>query len=189
MILFTVKVGVQCELTPIREEKSAVLVVVRCLLSDEGIPLLPVDVKLNPWYIVGFVDGEGCFAITFSKHKTKRWKVDPQLIFEIELRGDDRPILEQIQTRFDCGRIYHLDYVRYGWMPHAKYAVKSYKDIIRKVIPFFRRYPLQGKKRKDFEKFCEAAEVFKQKGHLTEKGIERLHKIREGMNKRRPYEK
>lgn len=143
--------------------------------------------KLNPWYIVGFVDGEGCFAITFSKHKTKRWKVDPQLIFEIELRGDDRPILEQIQERFGCGRIYHLAYTRYGWMPHAKYAVKGSRDIIKKIIPFFKKYPLQGKKRKDFEKFCQAAEIFKKKRHLTEEGIQELYKIREGMNKRRPY--
>jgi hypothetical protein len=50
-------------------------------------------VVLNPWYIVGFVEGEGCFAITISKHKTKRLGFDARLVFEIELRGDDKPIL------------------------------------------------------------------------------------------------
>lgn len=145
--------------------------------------------KINPWYIVGFVEGEGCFSITISKHKTKKLGKDPRLIFEIELRGDDRPILEQIQTYFGCGRIFILNYSRYGWMPHVKYAVKSTKEILKIIIPFFLRFPLKGKKMKDFKKFCQAAEMFKKKQHLTEEGLKSLYRIREGMNKRRPYGK
>lgn len=57
---------------------------------------------LHEWYIVGFVEGEGCFAINISKHKTKRLKKDAWLSFEIELRGDDRPILERIKNFLDA---------------------------------------------------------------------------------------
>lgn len=141
---------------------------------------------ISPWYFVGFTEGEGCFAITISKHQTKKIKKDVRLCFEIELRADDRPILEKFQQRFKCGQIYDLKYEHYGWKPHVKYSVRKNKDLFYKIIPFFRKYSLQGKKSKDFELFCQAAEVIKNKEHLTSGGIEKLEKIREFMNERRP---
>ncbi|PIS21586.1 hypothetical protein COT51_02005 [candidate division WWE3 bacterium CG08_land_8_20_14_0_20_41_15] len=141
---------------------------------------------VNPWYIVGFTDGEGCFAILLSKHKTKKARIDANLCYEIELRADDRPVLELIQKRLDCGRIVVLNYERYGWKPHVKYVVKKQSDIFNKVIPFFKRFPLKGKKGKDFELFCRAADIFRTKQHLSEEGINKLIKLREFMNERRP---
>ncbi|MFH2104748.1 MAG: LAGLIDADG family homing endonuclease [Parcubacteria group bacterium] len=143
--------------------------------------------KLQPWYIVGFVEGEGCFAINISKHKTKKIRRDAWLSFEIELRGDDKPILESIQKYFGCGNIYELNYDRYGWMPHAKYHLRGLDNIRRILIPFFRKYKLQGKKSKDFKLFCRAAEVFAKKEHLTKEGIAKLEDIRKFMNRRRPF--
>lgn len=40
---------------------------------------------LNPHYIVGFVDGEGCFSINLNKNND--YIPEVRLIFEIELRG------------------------------------------------------------------------------------------------------
>jgi hypothetical protein len=50
---------------------------------------------LNPNYIVGFVDGEGCFSVTLNKNDDRILEV--RLLFEIELREDDEPILREIQ--------------------------------------------------------------------------------------------
>jgi len=141
---------------------------------------------ISPWYIVGFTEGEGCFAILISKHQTKRNKTDASLTFEIELRGDDRPILELIKKRLNCGNIFELNYKRYGWKPHVKFMVRKQRDIFYKVIPFFKQFPLKGKKAKDFKLFCQAADIFKKKEHLKKKGINQLFKIREFMNERRP---
>ncbi|MFZ5366506.1 MAG: LAGLIDADG family homing endonuclease [Patescibacteria group bacterium] len=141
---------------------------------------------ISPWYIVGFTEGEGCFAIILSRHKTKKAKRDAGLCFEIELRGDDKPILERIQKRLGCGQIIDLEYERYGWKPHVKYVVRKQKDLFFKVIPFFKQFPLQGKKQKDFELFCQAAEIIKNREHLKDDGIKKLEKIREFMNERRP---
>jgi hypothetical protein len=141
---------------------------------------------INPWYLVGFAEGEGCFAIIITKHQTKKTKKDACLCFEIELRADDRPILELIQKRLNCGRIVVLNYQRYGWKPHVKFVVKKQQDIFFKVIPFFKKFPLKGKKAKDFELFCQAAQIFRKKEHLSQEGINRLLKIREFMNNRRP---
>ena len=85
-------------------------------------------VFLNSWYIVGLIEGEGCFCITISKHKTKKLGLDARLMFEVEMIIDDKPLLEKIRKFFNCGQIFILNYERYGWRPHVKYAVKSFKD-------------------------------------------------------------
>lgn len=140
---------------------------------------------LNPWYIAGLIEGEGCFCINISKHKTKKLGFDPRLMFEVEMIIDDKPLLEKLQKCLGCGHIYILNYERYGWRPHAKFAIKSYVDIKEKVIPFFERYPLQGKKAKDFEFFCQASKIFNNKDHLTREGLKRLKDLQSRMNLRR----
>jgi hypothetical protein len=83
-------------------------------------------------------------------------------IFEIELREDDEPILQEIRDTLGCGNIYRLEYARYAkWRPHVKLKVSNFSDISSKIIPFFLRYPLQAKKRWQFETFCYAAEPIK----------------------------
>lgn len=157
-------------------------IVLRCP-PEEGILLFPSLMKnLHPDYVTGLIEGEGCFCITISKHKTKKLGVDARMMFEVEMIIDDKSLLEKLQKTFGCGYIYVLNYERYGWRPHAKYAVKSHKDIQEKIIPFFRKHPLLGKKRKDFEYFCKANEVFLRREHLTREGIKKLRKIQSQMN-------
>ena len=139
-------------------------------------------IVLTPDYICGFVDGEGCFTITIAKHKQKKIGLDARLHFEIELRADDEPLLRAIQSHLQCGKIYHLNYERYGWHPHVELKVSSFKEIQSKIIPFFTKHPLRGKKSKSFEAFKEAAQVFASKEHLTLEGIEKLKAIRARMN-------
>jgi hypothetical protein len=153
--------------------KSADLIVPAYVkISGEG-----VNFMLNPHYIVGFVDGEGCFSITINRNADRLPEV--RLIFEIELREDDREILERIKKTLDCGNIYHLDYARYAkWRPHVKYKVSNFRDISMKIIPFFRKYPLQAKKQIQFEKFAKAAEIIAKKEHLTEAGIRKIRNLK-----------
>lgn len=134
---------------------------------------------LNPHYIVGFVDGEGCFCISFNKNGNRLPEV--RLIFEIELRGDDEPILREIQKVLNCGNIYRLEYARYArWQPHVKLKVSNFTDISQKIIPFFRRYPLQAKKRLQFDRFCFAADLIQAKEHLTAEGVDKIRALKHG---------
>lgn len=137
---------------------------------------------LNPYYVVGFVDGEGCFSVSISQ---KRFRLpEVRLKFEIELREDDEPILKEIQKLFDCGYIYRLNYERYQkWRPHVKYMIGSYKDINSKVIPFFRKYPLQAKKKKQFEFFSEVARMIGNNEHRTIEGIDKISLMRDMFRK------
>jgi len=133
--------------------------------------------KLNPNYISGFVDGEGCFSITFNKKKNTN-RPEVRLIFEIELREDDLEILQRIKNALGCGNIYHLKYSRYTkWRPHYKYKISNIKDISKKVIPFFHKYPLQAKKKYSFEKFYKVSQLVLKKKHLTDEGILEIRKL------------
>lgn len=137
--------------------------------------------KLNPYYVSGFVDGEGCFAISIGYHKTLKNRSEIKLEFEIELRADDREILERIKETLECGNIYDLKYDRYGWKPHVKYKVQKLDDFQTKLIPFFRKYPLQAKKKKSFEIFCQAVLAVAKKEHLDPKGTQKFRKFQEKM--------
>lgn len=140
---------------------------------------------LNPWYVSGLVEGEGCFCIGISRHRTKKLGFDARLMFEIEMIIDDKPLLEKLQKTLQCGQIYQLNYERYSWRPHVKFAVKRFGDIRGQIIPFFKKYQLQGKKKRDFDFFCQAAKIFENKGHLTKRGLSKLRQIQKKMNLRR----
>ena len=137
--------------------------------------------RLNPYYVVGFVDGEGCFSVTFNKHKNNRL-LEVRLNFEIELREDDKEILERIKETLGCGNIYRLDYERYSkWRSHYKYKVSNFKDISEKIIPFFRQYPLQAKKKLSFDLFQKVAELMLKKQHLTIEGIGQIQYLKKDL--------
>ena len=57
-------------------------------------------------YVAGFIDGEGSFYVGISKHKTTRSGIEIRLQFSIELRADDREILERIMVSIGCGKVY-----------------------------------------------------------------------------------
>ncbi|MBI2023327.1 LAGLIDADG family homing endonuclease [Candidatus Giovannonibacteria bacterium] len=109
-------------------------------------------------YIVGFVDGEGCFSINFRKdvrhERTNKpiyysWKIQ----FSIVLRKDDIEILKRIRATLDCGSI------SIGERGFARYQVTDVRELYEKIMPFFEKNNLQAKKRFDFELWKEALEI------------------------------
>ena len=49
----------------------------------------------------------------------------------------------------------------------------------------FQTIPLQGVKSKDWADFCKAVEIIRIKKHLTNEGLDLLHKLKLGMNRGR----
>ena len=127
------------------------------------------------WYIAGFADGEGSFNVSFRPRDDYPlpWKVS--LCFNISQR--DPVILSLIKRHLGCGTMrQRRDGVWY-------YEVNNLEAIADNVIPFFRRFGfLSAKKKRDFAKFVELAEMMKQGGHLSREGIVRILEIRRDMN-------
>jgi hypothetical protein len=71
--------------------------------------------------------------------------------------------------------------------PVVNFVVTKLSDITEKIIPFFDKYPIVGVKAKDFADFRKAAEIMKDKGHLTPEGLEQIQKIKASMNTGRNY--
>ena len=139
--------------------------------------------KLNPNYIAGFVDGEGSFCVGISRHKTLRRGIEIHPLFEIEVRADDRRILERILLTIGCGKIYDCSYERYGWQPHSKYKVGSTKELEEFVIPFFDQHRLQAKKAQSYRIFRKVVIMMRKKEHLTNKGFAKIVNLRNQMRK------
>jgi hypothetical protein len=140
---------------------------------------------VTPEHICGLVVGEGCFYVESAADSKYRsgWRIRPA--FCVEMRGDDREVLEELQKHLGCGEIYELDFGRYrgyedkGWRPHAKYRVGSIRDLNSKVVPFFRHHQLFGRKHHAFELFAEIVTRVARKEHLTDEGLKRLRNLAE----------
>lgn len=109
-------------------------------------------------YVAGFVDGEGCFDLQFRRDiKYERinkpvyysWKVQ----FAIVLREDDEDLLKKVQTILNCGYIYRV------CNNQIRYSVQDIESLHNIIIPFFKKYPLFGKKKRDFELWSKAIEI------------------------------
>jgi hypothetical protein len=127
------------------------------------------------WYLAGFADGEGSFNVSFRPREDYAcpWKVS--LCFNISQR--DPVILSLFKRHLQCGTMrQRKDGVWY-------YEVNHLTPILENVIPFFQRFHfLSAKKKRDFSKFIEIAQILRTGGHRTREGIEEILKIRADMN-------
>jgi HJR/Mrr/RecB family endonuclease len=46
-------------------------------------------------------------------------------------------------------------------------GLEKFDDIVNKIIPFFKKHPIQGVKAKNFKDFCKVVVLMKEKKHLT----------------------
>jgi hypothetical protein len=139
-----------------------------------------VPAEISPHWITGFSDAEASFIIKIGIRKMRKtpWNIIP--VFTIELSGRDLALLQQIQTFFGVGNIYSR--VRDG-RTMVVYSVQSLKDIVDKIIPHFKNFPLLTQKQADFQLFSMIVDLIINKEHLTPEGISKIIAIRSSMNK------
>lgn len=91
--------------------------------------------KLNPNYISGFIDAEGCFHISIIRNPNLKLGVNVRAIFQISLHKKDKVLLERIRDFFDVGR------VALRSDGAVVYEVSSIKDI-QIILNHLETYPL-----------------------------------------------
>lgn len=114
--------------------------------------------KLPGNYIAGFVDGEGCFSLSFRRDIRRERKNTPTYFywraeFIIVLHRNDLGILKMIQDTLGCGKI------TFNKRGNARYSIQNIKELKETVVPFFERYPMYAKKKYDFALWKEAVEI------------------------------
>ena len=141
--------------------------------------------RLDPWYIVGFIDGEGCFSISIFKNSTTKlgYQVFPE--FVVTQGAKSASVLEELQSYFDCGNIYENRRADNHRENLQRYCVRSLKDIQYKIIPFFQEYQLKTNKRFDFQAFCLGVDLIVRREHLNPDGLDELRRLASTMNRRK----
>jgi len=113
-------------------------------------------------YISGFSDGEGCFSVSFNYREKLKTKIEVRPSFAIGQNKRSLEILKRIQNYFGCGSI------RFSNQDQCyKYEVRNISEIMRKIIPHFKKYPLQSSKKEDFEIFKSICENISKSKHLN----------------------
>ena len=132
--------------------------------------------QLNPNYITGFADGEGCFHITLARRSSNKTGYSVNLSFSIGLHRKDAYLLRSIQGYFGGIGVFSVTSDTVLW------RVLSAKEL-KVIVDHFDRYPLITKKYLDFVLFKEALQLFINKSHLTGEGIVKMASIKASMNK------
>lgn len=142
-------------------------------------PIVDLATDIDPNWLAGFTEGEGCFFVQLMKSKTHKAGVQVLLQFRLTQHLRDQALLNSLIEYFGCGSI-----VAYSKSSSVIYVVSKISEV-EKIVRFFEKYPLQGVKGLDFADFCKVAEIVKNKRHLTESGLEEIRLIKAGMNRGR----
>ena len=106
------------------------------------LPVINKNPDLNPFWISGFITGEGSFTyFTKTRKNSKNETVkDLTLVIEVSQDSKDGYILTSILNYFGIGKVYHE--IR----GVTKYRLVIKEEIIDKLVPHFINYPLGGNK-------------------------------------------
>ena len=141
-------------------------------------PIVENPQILDPNWLAGFTSAEGCFMVLTIASKTHSIGFLVRLEFRLAQHARDEELMRSLIEFFTCGNIYKYREV-------FNFRVIKFDDIANKIIPFFLKYPIHGVKALDFKDFCLVAEMMKEKKHLTTDGLEKIRKIKAGMNRGR----
>jgi hypothetical protein len=128
-------------------------------------------------YISGFVDGEGCFCVSFqpSKRHCLGWEVRPS--FSVSQNADRAQLLYVIKEKWTCG------FIRPDRSDKTlKFEVRNLGELVSIVIPHFRANPLMSTKQNDFTKFAGVCELMSAGKHREIDGFEKIVRLSMEMN-------
>ena len=133
--------------------------------------------ELDAQWVVGFVDGEGCFHIGINPHSDMKcgYQVLPE--FTVVQHERDVQVLHALKKYFGCG------VVRRNHGDRMAYRVRAAAHLLERIIPFFEKHQLKTKKRVDFEKFRRVLLIMRSGGHLMAEGVEEIRIIASQMNR------
>ena len=128
-------------------------------------------------YISGFVDGEGCFCVSFQPSRRHRfgWEVRPS--FSVSQNADRAELLYLLQKKWSCG------FIRPDRSDKTlKYEVRNVTELVERVLPHFRAFPLLTSKQDDVERFDRICRLVREAQHLELDGFEQIVRLAVQMN-------
>ena len=142
--------------------------------------IVNLESPFEPFWVLGFCDGESNFDIRINQSKTYKISYQVQLRFRITQHNRDQLLLTNFINFFNCGQIEQIKS-----RTAINYIVTNFKNITINIIPFFKKYSLLSSKSLDFSKI---AILISSNAHLTTLGLKEIQSIKARMNSKRIYE-
>lgn len=133
------------------------------------------NLHIDPWFITGFSDAEGCFSCSILKSSSYKFGWEVQLNFQIKLHVKDFPILVGIQQSLGGIGIISSN------QSSCAFRVRKLNELIE-LIKFFDKYPLISLKRGDYLLFKQIVSIMQLKEHITLEGLQKIVNIRATLN-------
>lgn len=133
-------------------------------------------------WVVGFVDGEGCFSVPIFRNRTCRlgWQVQPS--FTVVQGGRSVQVLHELERFFACGHVGRNGRHDNHREDLYRYTVRSLGDLVRRIVPFFEANPLRTAKSDEFDRFATVVRSMVQGDHLRVDGLARIAETAQTMN-------
>jgi hypothetical protein len=135
--------------------------------------------NLDPNWVTGFVDGEGCFSVHLSKRKGSKLNFRTIIYFQIKLHIKDKDLLLQIKDFFKGIGTIVVD-EKYNFVV---YKVMKLYDIINIIIPHFDKYSLITTKYGDYILWRSIVELVSKDQHLDDIGFLKIVSLKSNLNK------
>ena len=132
-----------------------------------------------------FLNEAACFNLQFRQDVRHNrtgspvyfcWKTQ----FVITGSLEEENLLRKTQEILSCGRLHYIT------GRQLRYSVQSIEELCNKIVPFFKKYPLSGKKKIDFEFWAKAVLIlYQNKGkplsQWSKKNFQQLIEIQKSM--------
>lgn len=129
--------------------------------------------NLDPSWVTGFTDAEGCFSINIQYSKRGRYISST---FKIAQDYKDIEIQYNQKIFFGTGQItIHKN--------EARQEIMGYKNAIEYIIPHFDKYPLITRKYADYVQWKSIIIIQNSRQHFTEDGFLQCLALKAGLNK------
>lgn len=131
--------------------------------------------SLSADWVVGFMDGEGCFYVGIFRNPETRlgYQVIPEV--RIVQHQRDVQVLYALQEFFRCGKVCRNHEERW------ELRIRRREDL-HKVCGFFEAHPLKTRKQQDFLKFRRVLQLMDEGMHLNPEGLREIQQIALSMN-------
>ena len=131
--------------------------------------------ELSPDWVVGFVDGEGCFHISIIRHPSMKvgYQVLPEFVVVQHRR--DVQVLYALKRFFRCGVVRPNHEDRYA------YRVRRL-ECLERICEFFFQHPLKTRKNVEMRRFWKVLLLMREGRHRTREGLLEILEIAARMN-------
>ena len=134
--------------------------------------------NLDPQWVTGFVDGEGCFHVSILKQESMSLKKQVLPEFTVVQHERNIKVLYAFKSYFECG------VVRRNHGDRWAYRVRGHSNLSSIIVPFFEKHELKTTKRLDFAIFRDVVQMMGKGEHLTPQGLAIIEKCADRMNRK-----